>query len=46
MTGDPPVLVLGGGAGRSGCFACQNMHHAIRSGIDTARQLLGGDAEA
>jgi len=29
-------------AGRSGCFAYQNMDHAIRSGIDTARQLLGG----
>ena len=28
-------------AGRSGCFAYQNMDHAIRSGIDTARQLLG-----
>ena len=27
-------------AGRSGCFAYQNMDHAIRSGIDTARQLL------
>jgi protoporphyrinogen oxidase len=31
-------------AGRSGCFAYQNMDHAIRSGIDTARQLLGGGA--
>jgi UDP-galactopyranose mutase len=27
-------------AGRSGCFAYQNMDHAVRSGIDTARQLL------
>ena len=27
-------------AGRSGCFAYQNMDHAIRSGIDTARQVL------
>ena len=27
-------------AGRSGCFAYQNMDHAIRSGIDTARHLL------
>ena len=31
-------------AGRSGCFAYQNMDHAIRSGIDRARQLLGGGA--
>jgi protoporphyrinogen oxidase len=28
-------------AGRSGCFAYQNMDHAIRSGIDAARRLLG-----
>ncbi len=28
-------------AGRSGCFSYQNMDHAIRSGIDTARLLLG-----
>ena len=27
-------------AGRSGCFAYQNMDHAIRSGIDAARALL------
>ena len=26
-------------AGRSGCFAYQNMDHAIRSGIDAARRL-------
>jgi protoporphyrinogen oxidase len=31
-------------AGRSGCFAYQNMDHAIRSGIDTARALLAGEA--
>jgi len=31
-------------AGRSGCFAYQNMDHAIRSGIDTARQLLAPGA--
>jgi protoporphyrinogen oxidase len=40
-------LVRTGGlffAGRSGCFAYQNMDHAIRSGIDTARQLLAADA--
>ena len=30
-------------AGRSGCFAYQNMDHAIRSGIDTARQLLAAN---
>ncbi len=29
-------------AGRSGCFAYQNMDHAIRSGIDTAQCLLRG----
>jgi protoporphyrinogen oxidase len=28
-------------AGRSGCFSYQNMDHAIRSGIDAARLLLG-----
>jgi protoporphyrinogen oxidase len=28
-------------AGRSGCFAYQNMDHAIRSGLDAARALLG-----
>lgn len=33
-------------AGRSGCFAYQNMDHAIRSGIDTARALLAGDPAA
>jgi protoporphyrinogen oxidase len=27
-------------AGRSGCFAYQNMDHALRSGIDAARLLL------
>ena len=31
-------------AGRSGCFAYQNMDHAIHSGIDAARSLLGGSA--
>jgi protoporphyrinogen oxidase len=31
-------------AGRSGCFAYQNMDHAIRSGIDAARALpIGGE---
>ena len=29
-------------AGRSGCFAYQNMDHAMRSGIDAARLLLPG----
>jgi protoporphyrinogen oxidase len=29
-------------AGRSGCFAYQNMDHAMRSGIDAARRLLSG----
>jgi protoporphyrinogen oxidase len=29
-------------AGRSGCFAYQNMDHAMRSGIDAARRLLAG----
>jgi protoporphyrinogen oxidase len=29
-------------AGRSGCFAYQNMDHALRSGIDAARRLLAG----
>jgi protoporphyrinogen oxidase len=27
-------------AGRSGCFAYQNMDHALRSGLDAARDLL------
>ncbi len=31
-------------AGRSGCFAYQNMDHAIRSGIDSARRLLAADS--
>ena len=31
-------------AGRSGCFAYQNMDHAIRSGLDAARSLLRGGA--
>ncbi|HEY5998333.1 MAG TPA: FAD-dependent oxidoreductase [bacterium] len=30
-------------AGRSGCFAYQNMDHAIRSGLDAARALLRGE---
>jgi protoporphyrinogen oxidase len=30
-------------AGRSGCFAYQNMDHAIRSGLDTARALLAAE---
>ena len=30
-------------AGRSGCFAYQNMDHAIRSGLDAARSLLDRD---
>lgn len=31
-------------AGRSGCFAYQNMDHAIRSGTEAARLLLSGSA--